>query len=314
MTAKKDFKKHVRERQLKTGESYTAARAHIMRDRARETLETPAPTPERVDAVVLKVNRDSARVRVFSEQGQLTFRSGDVHDVVPGHVVTLVVGRRWSWRGDAYATGTIENPRIDIPKLGLVPLPLTGGDLDDVGSVIDPYEAPDPYAKLWKKLTAKPRASYEFDGIAWGELPGDDPEENLTCDAAELRERGDDEGARRLLMEALAIDLRCIDAHAHLGNMEFDRSPERAIVHYEMGIRIAELSLPPRFDGLLDWGQIFNRPYLRCLNGYGLCLWRRGDFPGARRVFERILSFSPNDNMGARFNRDDVVQARPWQP
>ncbi len=31
-------------------------------------------------------------------------------------------------------------------------------------------------------------------------------------------------------MEALGIDVRCIDAHAHLGNLEFDRSPERAIV------------------------------------------------------------------------------------
>lgn len=82
----------------------------------------------------------------------------------------------------------------------------------------------------------------------------------------------------------------------HLGNLEFDRSPERAIVHYEMGIRIAELSLPRRFDGLLDWGNIFNRPFLRCLNGYGLCLWRRGDFTGAQGVFERILAFSPTDN------------------
>jgi hypothetical protein len=30
----------------------------------------------------------------------------------------------------------------------------------------------------------------------------------------------------------------CIDAHAHLGSLEFDRSPQRAIVHYEIGLRI----------------------------------------------------------------------------
>lgn len=320
MTANKDFKKHVRERQLKTGESYTTARAHVMRERARLALETPKPPsdpPIRVDAVVLKVNQDSARVRILGEEGQVTFRSGDVRSVdpvAPGHLVTLAVGRRWTWRGDAYASGGIENPRIDIGKLELVPLPLEGGELDDIGSIIDPYEPPDPYAKLWKKLTAKPRPSFEFDPIAWGEFPGTEPDENLTCNASELREAGDDEGARRLLMEALGIDLRCIDAHAHLGNLEFDRSPERAMVHYEIGIRIGELSLPPGFDGLLDWGGIFNRPFLRCLNGHGLCLWRLGDFAAARRVFERLLSFSPNDNMGARFNWHDVVQGHGWQP
>jgi hypothetical protein len=28
-----------------------------------------------------------------------------------------------------------------------------------------------------------------------------------------------------------------------------------------------------RFDGVLPWGQIDNRPFLRCMHGFGLCLW-----------------------------------------
>ncbi len=221
----------------------------------------------RIDAVVLKANRQSARVRILGEDGQVTFRSGDVWDVVSGHLVTLAIDRRWTWRGDAYASGRIQDPRIDVAMLGLEALPLEDGDLDDVASYSEPYLPPDPYAPLWGRLTAKPRPSFEFDGIAWGALPGLDADENLTCDAAELVEAGDRDGARELLMDALATDLRCIDAHAHLGNLEFDRWPERAMVHYEVGIRIGELSLPVGFDGLLLWGRIYNRPFLRCLHG-----------------------------------------------
>jgi len=317
MTAHRDLKRIIRERQEKTSESYTAARARVMRDRAALLgLEADTPTttePVRVDAVVLKVNLQSARVRILGDEGQVTFRSGDVFGVVPGHLVTLVIERRWTWRGDAYASGKIENRRIDVARLGLEPLPLEGGELEDVASYSEAFRWPDPYAPLWKKLTAKPRASFEFDAVAWGALPGLSVDENATCDAAELMEAGDREGARELLMETLAADLRCIDAHAHLGNLAFDRSPERAMVHYEFGIRIGELSLPAGFDGLLVWGSIYNRPFLRCLHGYGLCLWRLGKLAEAQPVFERILSLNPNDNQGVRFCWEDVRNGRSWE-
>ena len=114
-------------------------------------------------------------------------------------------------------------------------------------------------------------------------------------------------------METLGADLRCIDAHAHLGNLLFDRSPERAMVHYEIGIRIGELSLPTGFDGLLVWGRIYNRPFLRCLLGYGLCLWRGGRLAEAQQVFERILSLNPNDNQGVRSCWYDVRTGRSWE-
>lgn len=317
MTAHRDLKQIIRERQKKTRESYTAARAHVLRDRAALlglAADPPATMePARVDAVVLKVNEQSARVRILGEEGQVTFRSGDVADVVPGHLVTLVVERRWTWRGDAYASGRIENPRIDIAKLGLEPLSLDGGELEDVASYAEPYHDPDPYAPLWNTLTATPRPSLKFDGIAWGAFPGLDADEDPTGDAAELAEAGDHEGAQELLMETLGADLRCLDAHAHLGNLVFDHSPERAIIHYEIGIRIGELSLPAGFEGLLVWGRIYNRPFLRCLHGYGLCLWRLGMLGKAQRVFERILSLNPNDNQGVRFCWEDVRHGRSWE-
>ncbi|MBI2218161.1 MAG: hypothetical protein HYU51_12765 [Candidatus Rokubacteria bacterium] len=57
-------------------------------------------------------------------------------------------------------------------------------------------------------------------------------------------------------------------------------------------MRIGELSLPAGFEGLLVRGRIYNRPFLRCLQGSGLCLWRLGRLGEAQRVFERILSLN----------------------
>jgi tetratricopeptide (TPR) repeat protein len=233
--------------------------------------------------------------------------------VVPGHLVTLVIKRRWRLGGHAHASGRIEHLRLDATRLGLAALPLTGGHLDDVAARSEPHRWPDPYAPMWEKLTARPRPSFEFDPVAWGALPDLDVEDNLTCDAAELAEAGDEHGARALLMKALSADLRCLDAHAQLGTLIFDRSPEDAIVHYEMGLRIGELSLPAGFDGLLLWGRIYNRPFLRCLHGYGLCLWRLGRFLAAQQAFERILSLNPNDNQGVRACWDDVRRGRSWE-
>jgi hypothetical protein len=91
-------------------------------------------------------------------------------------------------------------------------------------------------------------------------------------------------------MRLCEADLRCLNAHAHLGNFTFERGPEQAIRHYEAGVGIGELSLPRGFDGLLPWGLIDNRPFLRCMQGFGLCLWRLGRLKEAERVFTRMLS------------------------
>lgn len=316
MTAHRDLKRIIRERQRKTGDSYTGARIDVMRERAallgQADQRAAAEESRKLDAAVLKVNRRSARVRALTEAGQITFRSRDVWRVVPGHLVTLVVEKRWTWKADEYATGLIENPRIAVEKLALEPLPLHDHGLEDLRTGYEHFRKGEPYAPLWRALTADRRLGFVMDPIAWGQFPGASDEENPTCDAAELAQAGQTAQAYDLLMEALGTDLRCLDAHAHLGNLEFDHAPRRAIIHYEIGVRIGELSLPPGFDGVLIWGHIYNRPFLRCMHGYGLCLWRLGQPEQARLVFERILSLNPNDNQGVRFCWDDVRRGRSW--
>jgi tetratricopeptide (TPR) repeat protein len=353
MTTKRDLKSITRERQRKTGESYTAARVHVMRERAHRlgipeessllaphaseapapvapateplalgtpaaeplALEVPAARPQaRVEAVVLKVGTMStARIRIQGEAEQVTLRSRDVFALAPGQMIALRIEKRWKHRGDAYASGAVERAWIDVNQLGLAPLPLAIEDLVDLRDHYEHVRDPAPYAPLWRTLTAKPRRWCEMDGITWGAFPDDDRDGSPTSDASEMAAAGDLDGARELVMDTLLRDLRCLDAHAHLGMQLFDHSPARALAHYEIGMRIGELSLPDGFDGVLPWSCLYNRPFLRCLHGYALCLWRLGRTDEAIGVFERILAFNPNDNQGARFCWYDARQGKTWE-
>jgi hypothetical protein len=53
----------------------------------------------------------------------------------------------------------------------------------------------------------------------------DDPDSDPICDSNELRDAGDAIAARAILMKLCESDLRCLDAHAHLGNIAFDHQP-----------------------------------------------------------------------------------------
>lgn len=312
MTAHKDLKSIIRARQEKTGESYTTARMHVLAQRAPKS---PVDGNEdNFTGAVLKVNARSARLRPLGRVDQVTFRCEDAFLLVPGQVVDVQVDKRWTWRGDAYASGRLDRARVDLHALGLEPLTLTGGELDDPREWSEPYDGRDAYSKLWRSITAKPKPAFEFDAIAWGELPGyEDPDDNLTCRASELREEGRHGQAQDLLMKALGIDLRCLDAHAHLGKVVFDHAPDRAIIHYEIGVRIGELSLPKDADIYLPWSRLYNRPFLRCLSGLGLCEWRLGRFDDALATFERILRYNPNDNQGIRFCWADARKKKKWR-
>jgi len=68
MTAKKDFKRRVRERQAKTGESYTAARAQVMAqadggEAAPEPTEEPTDEPKRSSISVVEMVDASEEAR-----------------------------------------------------------------------------------------------------------------------------------------------------------------------------------------------------------------------------------------------------------
>lgn len=64
---------------------------------------------------------------------------------------------------------------------------------------------------------------------------------------------------------------------------------------------------------MLPRGHVDNRPFLRCVHGYGLCLWRLARFDKAGRVFGRMLWLNLSDNQGVRFLIGPVAAREPWE-
>jgi hypothetical protein len=245
-----------------------------------------------VELIALSVKQRVARCRIPGTERIITLRAGRLWGVVPGEIITVKPRKQWSYAGHPYLSGQVESTRIDAAALGVVPL-----RLEKMG-IWDPKEhywgeKNEPIEEWAKPIIAwGPRAEFEMEQV----LPGADAEDPFSdpiTDATDLHDAGDGPGARKILMGLCESDLRCLDAHAHLGNFLFDSMPEFAVRHYEVGLRIGELSLGDHFDGVLQWGHIDNRPFLRCMHGYGLCLWRLGRFDEAARVFDRMLWLNP---------------------
>lgn len=265
-----------------------------------------------VELVVLSVKQKAARCRLLHGDSTFTFRAGRLWELVPAEIAVVRPGKQWTYGGNPYLSGVIESTRLDAGALGLIPLRLEECGIWDPaehywGEDGDPIEA-------WAKpvIARGPRPEFEMEQV----LPGADPDDPFSDPIGEANDRkdsGDGEGAYTLLMELCRADLRCLDAHSHLGNLIFDHRPWDAIRHYEAGYRIGELSLGGNFGGLLPWGWIDNRPFLRCMHGFGLCLWRLGRFEEAGSIFDRMLWLNPSDNQGVRFLVDQVRAKADWE-
>ena len=280
---------------------------------ARRKPVVPAPGVEGpVELVVLSVRQKAARCRLLGGDRTFTFRAGRLWDLVPGEIAVVKPAKQWIYAGSPYLSGAIESTRLDVKALGLVPL-----GLEEVG-VWNPAEHywgedGDPIEDWARPIIARgPRPEFETEQV----LPGrdvEDPFSDPIGESNDCRDSGDFDGAYKILMDLCQADLRCLDAHSHLGNFVFDHRPKDAIRHYEVGFRIGELSLGDGFDGVLPWGWIDNRPFLRCMHGFGLCLWRLKRFGEAAGIFDRMLWLNPSDNQGVRFIIDQVRASAPWR-
>ena len=266
-----------------------------------------------VELIVLSVKDKAARCRLRGSDRVITVRSGRLWTVVPGEIAVFKPRKQWSYAGHPYLSGEIESARLDVASLGLAPLRL---ESQGTWNPDEHYwgEDDDPIEERAQPIIARgPRHEFVMEQILPGANPADFDSDPI-IDSNELKDAGDRDGACRLLMELCQADLRCLDAHAHLGNLAFDYSAKDAIRHYQVGVQIGQLSLGSDFGGLLPWGYIDNRPFLRCMSGLGLCLWRLNKFEEAGSVFERMLWLNPTDNLGVRFLIEEVRAEKPWEP
>lgn len=104
------------------------------------------------------------------------------------------------------------------------------------------------------------------------------------------------------LNELLTADPDFIDGHAHLGYALFDQGKYKlALQACQRGVQVGEGVISPGFDGLIEWGYLENRPFLRAMHGLVLSLLRLGQRLKALPLMEQMLSWNPDDNQGIRY-------------
>jgi hypothetical protein len=250
--------------------------------RPPKAVPEDVPGDRPVDLVVLALKQSAARCRLLGSDRQITLRSGDVWTLVPGDIVTVQPRKRWTHARHPYISGEVLGSRFAPGEIGLVPLrlePRGGG--------------PPPVFEMEEAIPGG-------DGLAILEAIG-------------AREAGDVEHAREILEKLLERDLRCIAAREMLGSFVFRAVPWEALRYYESGVRVGDLSFSADFHGALPWSMPGNRPFLRCLRGHGLCLWRQKQFDEARRVLERLLVLDPEDHQGVRAASGAVERRQAWE-
>ncbi|MCB1058340.1 MAG: hypothetical protein KDD11_22800 [Acidobacteria bacterium] len=283
-----------------------------------DALSESLGSGRQIQLVCIKNAFDVVRSRVPPHGETVMVRTG-ISEVRPvsGEIFTLEVERTWVFGSTRYAKGLITDSRLEADRLQLEPLAMSPVGLWD----------PEEHRWLFDELGddafyeeiqgAGARPQYEMEQVLPEDVVQLRWEEDPILEAVELANSGAIEEAEALLGSLLIADLRCLDAHAHLGHFELRQgwpgAVERAARHYRAGCEIAGLGTARGFDGLLPWGLLDNRPYLRCLHGLGLCLWRCSDTDGAKQIFRRMLWLNPYDNQGARFLLDAIEKGLSWE-
>ncbi|HLY74110.1 MAG TPA: cytoplasmic protein, partial [Planctomycetota bacterium] len=222
----------------------------------RATRKRKIPIPERakvnpdkidlskpVELAILATRASTAQCLLPGTSLAITLRSGDVYDVCPGDVAAVKARKVWTFYRHTYISGDVLERRLDLGAFGLTPL-----GLEDLG-LWDPKEhywgeEGEPLEPWARPIYDRgPRPEFEMEQVIPGEDP-EDPDSDPITEAVDLYHSGAFSEAWDLLMDLAQADLRCLDAHAHLGNLMFDRRVEWALRHYEVGVKIGELSRP----------------------------------------------------------------------
>lgn len=273
-----------------------------------------------VELVCLKNSFDLIRSRLPPEGPKVIVRTGISKVMpVPGEIFTLEVERSWRFGHTDYAKGRIVGTVLDISRLELPPLGVRDHGQRSPEEEAWLYEE-DPSPLYSRIRAAGPRRVFEMEQVLPEDVVELQWEEDPILEAVELTDASALYEAEDLLSELLSADLRCLDAHAHLGIFQFNSALrgglERAERHFRVGVALGEMALGRpvlEFPDLLPWGLLDNRPFLRCVNGLGLCLWRGGDLETAGAIFRHLVWLSPSDNLGARFVVAALERGRSWE-
>jgi len=120
----------------------------------------------------------------------------------------------------------------------------------------------------------------------------------------EMLEMGDNLAAEVAFRSTLSQMPDHLDAIHHLALVLSDRGEvDHASDLWRLSVVIGRMAFPPEFEwgvDRLEWGDLDNRPFLRCLHGHALDLYEQQHVEQALGLFQELLSLNPNDNQGAR--------------
>ena len=228
--------------------------------------------------------------------------------------------RRWSAADPIAAAAPEAATRWVYPRFAAVGIDIA------VPLALNPMGDWDPAEEYWGEpgepvhpmcqevIAAGVRPCFEMEQVLPG-VAADDWDSDPIVDAAQLHRAGRHRQAVGVLEGLLADDVRCIDAWGHLGLVAFDtRGPGAATEFYATGVAVAERSFPDGFAGVLPWGMIDNRPFLRCLHGLALCAWRQRRWDDAEAMLTARLWLDPDGAFTSLACLEPVRARRRWAP
>jgi hypothetical protein len=247
------------------------------------------------DLLVLACKSNALRCRLLGSTREVTLRTA-VRDEIAGSVITVTPRKQWTHARHPYLSGDVTAVRIDASVLGLVPLALHREDAarDTAG----------------RDAAGSGRPAYRLVPVA---SSNDDPATELLFEAQDCIDARDYAEADELLHKVLALDLRHLDAHAMLGERNLSNWPTLALHHFELGVAIGSLSVGEDFDGVLPWGLVENRPFLRCLHGLSRALLRCDRSKDAAAALRRLLRLEPSDPLGAGATLAAIEAGKTWR-
>ncbi|MEN6325264.1 MAG: hypothetical protein ABFD18_03510 [Syntrophomonas sp.] len=244
-----------------------------------------------IELVAICTNNNNIKARRLDTGEKVVWRGRNYPSlVVEGEIFEVEPEKEWFFNKAHFISGKIVSNRIDIAALELEPLAVNCFD--------------------------RRKREYEMEQVIPGAM--EDEMEDPITDAVDLKNMGQIDEAWKVLNNVVEQDIRCIDAHVHMGNFTFgDGQAEywvkSALKHYTVGVELGNYFLGPGFAGKLPWGLIDNRPYLRALHGQCLCYWALNDFEAAADIARLLLKLNKSDNQGVRFILPDIEKRVPYQ-
>ncbi|MDD4029670.1 MAG: hypothetical protein PHX86_08210, partial [Caldisericia bacterium] len=210
--------------------------------------------------------------------------------IAEGELLEIEPSKEWVFGHTHFVSGKIINHAINISAVGIEPLPV----------------------RSW----IPGKLNFEMDQV----IPGEDMELNYDpiYYSVQLKHEGEIDKSYEVLHDILSQDLRCIDAHVHLGHLRFRNTTDIPFVrwalrNYQVGVAIGDYFLGPHFTAFLPWGMINNRPYLRALQGECLALWALDRFEEAWKVSQRWIQYCPDDNLDMGYVGTLLQKRRNYQ-